>query len=389
MTARQNSIVTGFIIPILFIVFSCADTVDYTRKGESLDPYEQARSLGKGLNFGNMLDAFPNEGDWSDGIFLKESDFDQAKKAGFDTIRLPVCFSFHARTGRPYTLDPEFMKRVDEVISWGLERGFRMVLDNHHSWHIMKNPSRKEQKRLFSIWKQIASRYRDYPGELYYEIMNEPTEKLTPELWNGIQKECLREIRKADSYHTVIVSGAEWSSVAGLLALEVPKEESNIIVSFHYYNPQLFVMQGSPWNNAEYATTGIVWPGPPDEPLAPSPEVPADSQWVFDWIHEYNSIKDPQQNPAGPGLVVREIAQALEWAEKHRRPLWVGEFGTYNGVETVSRNNWIRFVRQELERNRIPWAFWSTASAKNDFLIDRKTGEWLSEISDALGLAEN
>src|SRR5438105_922584 len=51
---------------------------------------EQAAQLGRGINFGDALDA-PNEGEW--GWVLQESYFDVAQQAGFRTIRLPVRWS--------------------------------------------------------------------------------------------------------------------------------------------------------------------------------------------------------------------------------------------------------------------------------------------------------
>jgi endoglucanase len=49
--------------------------------------YAQADRLGRGVNFGNALDA-PHEGDW--GMFIHNDYFQHIKEAGFDTISVPI-----------------------------------------------------------------------------------------------------------------------------------------------------------------------------------------------------------------------------------------------------------------------------------------------------------
>ncbi len=73
-----------------------------------LDPYAQARALGKGVNFGNLLDAAPQEGAWTGGMVILEPHFDLAAKAkaGLDSVRIPIRFSDHALANPPYTMPP-------------------------------------------------------------------------------------------------------------------------------------------------------------------------------------------------------------------------------------------------------------------------------------------
>lgn len=347
-----------------------------------LDPYAQNRALGKGVNFGNLLDASPNEGSWTGGFVTQESHFDLAKSAGFDSIRIPIRFSAHALKRSPYTLDEEFMQRVDRIVGWGLARGFRIVIDMHHYEEIHQSPG-SHRKRFIAIWEQIAARYRSYPDGVYYEILNEPYGGLTTSVWNKMVEECLRAIRRIDNHHTVIVGCNDWSNPSGLSGLKLPEEETNAIVTFHYYTPHLFSFQGLPWMGKDWATKGISWPGPPQTPVKPAPEA---GEWVRNWIRDYNTVTDPELNPAGPGVIRREIAKAAAWGRENRRPLWMSEFTAQDGADMASRANWIRFVRQELESQGIPWSIWTLCSDEHSFIYDRKTGEWILPLTEALGL---
>jgi len=40
--------------------------------------------------------------------------------------------------------------------------------------------------RLVGLWRQIATHYRGMPRAVVYEVLNEPTDKLTAEVWNPI-----------------------------------------------------------------------------------------------------------------------------------------------------------------------------------------------------------
>src|SRR5688572_4711600 len=93
------------------------------------DVFAAARALGRGVNMGNALDA-PNEGEW--GVTIKEEYFDLIREAGFDSVRIPVRWSTHALSEAPYTIDPDFFTRVDQVLGWALERGLLVVLNVHH-----------------------------------------------------------------------------------------------------------------------------------------------------------------------------------------------------------------------------------------------------------------
>jgi aryl-phospho-beta-D-glucosidase BglC (GH1 family) len=68
---------------------------------QGVDPFEMNGRLGRGVNFGNALEA-PLEGQW--GVTLEALHFRRAAEAGFATIRLPVRWSAHAQAAAPYTI---------------------------------------------------------------------------------------------------------------------------------------------------------------------------------------------------------------------------------------------------------------------------------------------
>jgi endoglucanase len=359
-----------------------ATATAYPAPDGMIEPYAQARALGKGVNFGNLLDASPDEGAWTGGQRIQPTDFDQARAAGFDSVRLPVRFSAHAATTAPYTIDPAFLARVDEVVRWGLSRELKVVLVFHHYEEIHKDPA-AHRERFLAIWRQLAAHYEDQPCGLYYELLNEPSQQLTVPRWNALLAEALRAIREVDRHHTVVVGCTDWSNPGGLEGLELPAAETNAIVTFHYYTPHLFTFQGKAWMGPNWRTTGITWPGPPATPVAPADGV---EPWVKDWIQRYNTLP-AAHNPAGEAWVRDELARAAAWGKAHGRPLWMSEFTAQDGAALESRARWLAFVRTELERLGIPWSMWSLNSDASSRLYDPAARRWNEALTRALGLS--
>jgi Endoglucanase len=107
-----------------------------------VDAFVQAQQLGRGVNFGNMLEA-PKEGEW--GLVVREEYFPLVRQAGFDTVRVPIRWSAHALRQPPYTIAPEFFQRIDWVIENALQNDLNVVINMHH------------YEELFKTWRANAS----------------------------------------------------------------------------------------------------------------------------------------------------------------------------------------------------------------------------------------
>src|SRR5579863_893157 len=95
----------------------------------NLDAFVYNRLLGRGMNLGNALDA-PHEGAW--GITLQAQYFQAVKDAGFNSVRIPIRWSAHARSQPPYAIDPDFFDRVDWAIGQVISRNMSAVINVHH-----------------------------------------------------------------------------------------------------------------------------------------------------------------------------------------------------------------------------------------------------------------
>jgi endoglucanase len=377
---KRSSITVTLAVAMAYL--GAVGGVASARPRPRLDPFVQLQALGRGVNFGNELEADPAEGAWTNGLVIEEPHFSLARQAGFDSVRIPVAFSLHSLADPPYTIDPAFLARVEQVVGWGLGKGLRIVLDLHNYGEVQWDPQGQRQ-RFVALWRQIATRFRGAPDRLYYELLNEPNSGLTIDVWNDLAAEAVRAIREIDPLHTIVIDAVDYGNPDGLFGLRIPDGEENAIVTFHYYEPHLFTFQGKPWMGVDWSTTGITWPGPSASPLAPAPGV---SPWVAAWLDAYDAIRDPALNPAGTRIIELQIDQAAAWARGKRYPLWMSEFTAQDGADLASRARWTSFVRRQLERNRIPWSTWTLLSDSGSKLYDVSTGRWTIELTEALGL---
>lgn len=309
----------------------------------SVDAMAQAERLGRGMNFGNALEA-PNEGDW--GVTIQEDYFDRILAAGFDSIRVPIKWSAHAATAAPYTIDETFFQRIDWVVNNAVSRNLAVVINVHHYDEIMVSPT-EHSARLAAIWTQIAERYRDQPNNLFFELLNEPRDALTAGLWNGILSDALEAVRASNPARTVIIGGVSWNSIDALESLQLPAADRNLIATVHYYDPFEFTHQGAEWVDGADAWLGTTWG------------------------------TDAQRS-----VLENDLAQAAGWAHRQGRPVYIGEFGAYSKADMASRARYTAAVARTAEADGMPWAYWEFASGFGAF--DPTTNEWRPDLINAL-----
>jgi endoglucanase len=249
--------------------------------------------IGKCVNMGNHLEP-PTEGGWG-GRNIADDDFTIIKAAGFDSVRIPVRWSSHAQTEAPYTIDPAFMARVKHVVGLAEAAGLGVILNMHHYDELYPAPE-AHAARFAALWKQVAAEFRNAGPKVWFELLNEPTGKLTHANLLTILNPALAQVRATNPTRPVIIGGENWSGVPSLATLPLPNDPY-VVPTFHTYDPFNFTHQGATWTN----------PAPPLGRMFGSPEdyaeLDANLQKVKDYmqrtgrvpfIGEYGAIDHPQ-----------------------------------------------------------------------------------------------
>lgn len=170
-----------------------AEAVDNGVMREGLTALEATRLMGNGINLGNTLEACDSnvgiktntplsyETHWGQPK-TTQAMIDGMKAAGFDTIRIPVAWmtnATHLYEG-DYTIDADYMNRVEEVVRYARKAGMYVIINDHWDggWYGMFGSESAETRALAmeaykGMWQQIAERFRDYSDYLIFESANE------------------------------------------------------------------------------------------------------------------------------------------------------------------------------------------------------------------------
>ena len=170
-----------------------AEAVDNGVMREGLTALEATHLMGNGINLGNTLEACDNnvgiktntplsyETHWGQPK-TTQAMIDGMKAAGFDTIRIPVAWmtnATHLYEG-DYTIDADYMDRVEEVVRYARKAGMYVIINDHWDggWYGMFGSESAETRALAmeaykGMWQQIAERFRDYSDYLIFESANE------------------------------------------------------------------------------------------------------------------------------------------------------------------------------------------------------------------------
>jgi endoglucanase len=329
---------------LLTLLLTFTATTALVRAEAPADMRAANKKLGRGMNLGNALDA-PKEGAW--GVILQPGYFRALREAGCDTVRLPVRWSAHALPDAPFTIDAAFAERVDWAIDQALANKLNIIVNVHHFAEMDADPD-KHQARLVALWEQIAARYKDRPAGVYFELLNEPHDKLTEARWNAAIPILLQTVRKSNPTRPVIVGPGQWNAIRALDKLELPGDDRRLIVTVHCYDPFEFTHQGASWVKGSDRWKGRKWTGSEEEQAA----------------------------------LRKQFDKAAAWAKEHDRPVFLGEFGAYSAADMESRARWTRFMAREAESHGFSWAYWEFCSGFGAY--DPKADAWREPLKAAL-----
>jgi endoglucanase len=310
----------------------------------SPDAFALSHSIGRGINLGNGLEA-PREGAW--GYRIDDEHFELIKKAGFDSVRIPIRWSTRADKEPPYTIEPKFFERVDHVLDEAPKSKLTGIINVHHYDELYPDPD-THLPRLKAIWEQVAKHYADRPATVLFELLNEPNAKLDEVRWNAAIAELLPIVRASNPRRGVIVGPARWNNVNMLEKLELPENDHQLIVTFHYYEPFQFTHQGASWAKGSAAWRGRKWTGSTDE---------------------LKRLRD-------------DFDKAAAWGKKHNRPIFLGEFGAYSAADIESRARWTATIVREAESRGFGFAYWEFGSGFGAY--DPRIGQWNKPLVEAL-----
>ncbi len=300
---------------------------------------------------------------------------------GFDHVRLSIDADPLVEWQRAHGNTTAFMTELDRVVNTVLGNHLAVIIDIHPE-SSYKTPLRQgtnSVQNFTALWRALAAHFASSdPEYVFFEIMNEP-EQDDPYRWQGIQSVVADAIRAVAPRHTIIAGGAHWSGLEDLLVLE-PLGQSNIIYTFHDYEPFPFTHQGATWTSPEV------------QPLRAIP-YPSSTEVVYPKLEQEPDLAGRyflEQYGLGrwdADRVEKTIEFAARWSQLHHAPVYCGEFGVLRDyAPPAMRAQWLHDMRAAMEKNNIGWAMWDYQA--NFGVVTKANGVTTPDpaIVNALGL---
>jgi endoglucanase len=186
---------------------------------------EPPSALRRGINITHWFRYPPNRNPTALSDYIGDDVLEQLREIGFTFIRLPI---------QPDLLaSPEaLLQAIRRAQRHRLAVVLALFADG---WHLESDSG--DRTKLITTWHALASALRPLDARLTFpEVLNEPVFLDQPASWSLLQQQVVRTIRSVLPDNTIVVIGANWGSVAGLLSLP-PVSDPNVVYSFHFYDP--------------------------------------------------------------------------------------------------------------------------------------------------------
>ena len=264
---------------------------------------------------------------------------------GINTIRIPLGYHWFMDDQQPDIWLQEGFDELEREIALCRAHGLRVILDLHsapggqnNDWHADNRTGQSLfwqyacfRRQTCRLWGEIARRYADDPWVVGYDVLNEPTYGLQPELFLGFYRDVTQAIRESDRHHIIFLEGDDFGR--SFSAFPGEPEDPQTAFAMHFYP---FVLE--------------------EDVL--SPEMPAARRWEI-----FEQIFDRQ----------------LQGMQRLRRPVWCGESG-YNIIDR-QEDFYAELLLKNIslcETHGLSWSLWTYKDARRmGIVIPQRDSPWM------------
>ncbi len=293
--------------------------------------------------------------------YITKADFDTIASIGFDHVRIPVDEAqLWDSLGNK---EREAFELLHNAINWAFTAQLRVIVDLHiiRSHHFISdlNPlwtEPAEQQKLVNLWLQLSEELGKYPNEmLAYEILNEAVAD-DPDDWNNLLNKVIAEIRIKEPNRKIVVGSNRWQIPETFPDLKIPLNDTNIILSFHFYTPLALTHHQAPWTPIAEYTGPVNYPGQ----IVDTANYKGLSESTIEWMKNFANGYFTKE------ILAEVMSPAIKVAKENNLPLYCGEYGVYPTIPEEVKLRWYSDVCDIFNTNNIAYCHWCY---KGDFPV--------------------
>lgn len=290
----------------------------------------------------------------------------------FDHIRLPI--DEEQLWNEDGTRIEAGFTAMTNAVDWCTKRDMGVIVDLHiiRSHHF--NAANGEgamtlwedttaQNNFLRLWDDLQASLHKYPTNLVaYELMNEPAAP-QPEQWNKLVARALQHIRKTEPERIIFVGANSWQILANIPLLLLPADDTNLVLSFHNYDPMLVTHFRAHWTSFKDFNGPVQYPGQSAKPEDLRSQLDTNDQRVMGDVERMNGVFNRD-------VFDTVIYRAVKHANKLGLSLYCGEFGCLANVDTATRYSYYRDFVGVLNKYGIGRANWDFKGSFKTFGYD-------------------
>jgi endoglucanase len=354
----MNNIRLLFLTSVTILLLTCSQNKEVRKTTDKF-------KFRTGVNVSHWLSQSEKRG-LSREKYITKADFDTIVTMGFDHVRIPVdevqlWDSIGNKEKEAFTL-------LHKAIKWAIDKNLRVIVDLHiiRSHYFVSNANTlwkdpAAQEKLVNMWQQLSEELIQYPNEmLAYEILNEAVAD-NPEDWNKILNRVIAKIRLTEPERIIVIGSNRWQIPSTFPDLKIPEKDPNLILSFHFYTPQMLTHHKASWTpTAEYTGT-VKYPGL----IVDSSCYKNLSAKAVDAMRRYaNGFFNKE-------ILAKEIAIAVNVAKEKKLPIYCGEYGVYPTIPEDISLRYYKDLCEIFNENHIAYCHWCY---KGDFPVLNEKG---------------
>lgn len=333
------------------MTISCNDENNAQQVQEDVFVQKEHFNMKRGVNICHWLSQSDDRGDIREKYFT-EKDVALLAEKGFDHLRMPI--DEEQIFDESGNLIPEAISLLHNSIEWCKSHNLSIIVDLHvirsHHFNEGERPlwnSIEAQNNLVKLWITLSNELNKYDTQtVAYEILNEPVAP-TDLQWNALAARLIKTIRDLEPNRKILVGSNRWQNISTLKDLKLPRNDENLIISFHFYEPHLLTHYRAEWTDLKNLNVQLNYPGDiiSDEEYSKLSE--ADKLLVNPYRKEFN--KD---------VFTQIIDEAVEVAKEYGYQLHCGEFGCYNKTPYSIKIAWTKDITDILVEKGIAYSYW-------------------------------
>lgn len=280
--------------------------------------------------------------------YLNDQDFAAFKRLHVSFVRLCISPDVIYEGGQP---NSKVIPYIDAALERFSKAGIAVIWDLHDNGQLKLDEPGHDNSGFIRFWEGVARHYKGKrENEVVFEILNEPVFYNNPDIWYALQRQTVDAIRNVDPKRSIMVTSTRWGGIDTLVEMPL-LPESNLIYTYHCYDPFFFTHQGASWVGDEPKLfKNIPFPSSPEAVQQIIGDIPEKQQAAV------KSYGDQRYDAA---YVRKRIALAANWGTAHHLPTVLGEFGSYPPVSPIpSRMRWFDAMQEAVTAAHAPNAIW-------------------------------